>query len=108
MQSAVAEAAKTANGPLASEIARARAELTQAITVGQARVDSAQAKLRNLMAGTRPQEIAAAKAELQSRQEILTKAHKDYQRTQKLVDQGAIARPIWMPPLPMSRPRSPP
>lgn len=92
VQSAAAEAAKAVKGPLASEIARARAELAQAITVGQARLDGAEARYRKVMAGTRPQEIAAAKAELQSRQEVLTKAQKDYQRTQKLVDQGAVAR----------------
>ena len=89
---AVADAAKASRGPLASEIARANAELAQAMEVGRARVDAAEAKLRNVMAGTRPQEIAAAKAELESRQEILAKAQKDYQRTQKLVDEGAVAR----------------
>lgn len=92
VNSALADLSKASKGPLASEINRARAELAQASLVGQARVDQAEARLRSLQAGSRPQEIAAARADLQSRRDLLAKAQKDLQRTEKLVNQGALAK----------------
>ncbi|MCL5105295.1 MAG: efflux RND transporter periplasmic adaptor subunit [Armatimonadetes bacterium] len=91
VDSAVAEFTKASRGPLPSEINQVRAELAHARSVGQAKVAQAEARMRNLKAGTRSQEIAAAQAELQSKKDVLAKAQKDLRRTQQLVDQGALA-----------------
>lgn len=91
VNSSLAELARSSKGSLPSEIARARAELAQAASVGQAKVAEAEARLRNLQAGTRRQEIKAAQADLQAKGKLLNKAQSDYQRTQKLVNAGALA-----------------
>lgn len=92
VSSAEAELAKASRPALASEIAQAKAEIAQADLVGKAKIAEARARIRDLMAGTRPQEIAQAQAELRSRKSRLTKAQNDAKRTEHLVAEGAIAR----------------
>ncbi len=92
VSSAEAELARASRGPLASEIERARTELTQARLVGDARVAQAKARLSELTAGARPQEIAQAQVQLQRAKHALTKAETDLRRTRELVDQGALAQ----------------
>lgn len=92
VRSAEAEYARASRPPLSSEIARARAEISQARQVGDARVAQAQARVSELRAGARPQELREAEVELQHRRRLLTKAQTDLKRTQNLVKQGALAR----------------
>ncbi|MCX6346078.1 MAG: efflux RND transporter periplasmic adaptor subunit [Armatimonadetes bacterium] len=92
LDSAIAEHAKASRGSLPSEIARAQAELSQAQSVGQAKLEESQARYRHLKAGARSQEISAAQADLQSKSDLLRKAETDLKRNQKLVSQGAMAR----------------
>ena len=89
---AEAEFDRANRGPLPSEVCRARAELSQAGAVGDARVAQAQARLDNLKAGARPQELRGAEVELQRRKRILTKSEIDLKRTKDLVEQGALPR----------------
>lgn len=90
--SAQAELARASRPPLRSEVARARAELEQARSVGDARIAGAQARLRNLRSGARSQEIGEAQAELVRLKALLSKAESDFKRTKKLVNQGALAQ----------------
>jgi HlyD family secretion protein len=92
LQSAQAELARASRPPLGSEVGQARAEIAQADAVGRAKVIEAQSHLRDLIAGSRHQEIAQAQAELASGKALLTKAQTDLQRMQRLVSVGAIAR----------------
>lgn len=87
-----ADLARVSRGPLPSEVRRARAELEQARTVGDAKVAGAQARLRDLQSGARSQEVAEAQADLQRQKALLGKAQADFQRTDKLVKQGALAQ----------------
>lgn len=90
--SAQAELIRASRPPLRSEVSRARAELEQANSVGNARVAAAQARLRDVQAGARNQEIAEAQAELQRQKALLNKAVADLHRSERLVRQGAIAQ----------------
>jgi len=90
--SARAELDKAGRPPLPSEVRQARAELAQAREVGQARVQQARARLRDLEAGTNPEEIAAAEAELRSRREQFAKSETDFKRSQSLVREGALSQ----------------
>ncbi len=92
VSTAQAELARASRPPLASEVSRARAELEQARSVGDARVAGAQARLSDLQAGARSQEIAEAQAELQRQKALLSKAESDLHRTERLVKQGAVAK----------------
>jgi len=92
VSSAEAELARASRPPLISEVRHARAELDQARSVGDARVAGAQARLRDLQSGARSQEIAEAQAELQRQKALLGKAQADLKRTQRLVNQGALAQ----------------
>ena len=90
--SALAELARASRPPLSSEIREARAELSQAISVGQARVAQAQARLGNLKSGSRPQEIKQAEAELKRTKQHLAKVQQDRDRIEQLVNEGAVAQ----------------
>ena len=92
VDSARADLAKASRGPLPSEVRRARAELEQAQSVGDARVSGAQARLRDLQSGARSQEVGEAQAEVQRQKALLAKAEADYHRTARLVKQGALAQ----------------
>ena len=92
VDSARADLAKAGRGPLPSEVRRAKAELEQAQSVGNARVAGAQARLRDLQSGARSQEVGEAQAELQRQRALLAKAQADYKRTARLVKQGALAQ----------------
>lgn len=92
VNTASAELTRTSRGPLASEVRRARAELQQAKSVGDAKVAGAEARLRDLQSGATSHEIAEAQAELQRQKALLGKAQADLQRTQRLVEQGALAQ----------------
>lgn len=92
VNTAQAELARASRPPLASEVSRARVELEQAKTVGDARVAGAEARLRDLQSGARSQEIAEAQAELQRQKALLNKAEADLRRTDRLVKQGAVAQ----------------
>lgn len=92
LESASADLARASRGPLASEIREARANLSQAISVGRARINQADAKLRAVKRGPRSQEVSEANSELQRRQQILTKAQLDYNRLAKLVKEGAVSQ----------------
>ena len=78
-------------GPLPEEIARARAQLNQARRVGQARLDAALERLRELERGGREPERARARAELRRAQANLQQAEIDYNRTLELVRRGAVS-----------------
>ena len=90
--SALAELAKESRPPLPSEIRQARAELAQAVSVGQARVAQAQARLNNLRSGPRSQEIKEAEAELKRGRQHLAKVEQDRDRVEQLVNEGALAQ----------------
>ena len=92
VRSAEAELARASRPPLISEVRHARAELDQAKSVGDAKVAGAQARLSDLQLGARSQEIAEAQAELQRQKALLGKAQADLKRTQRLVNQGALAQ----------------
>lgn len=92
VSTARAELARASRPPLASEVSRARAELEQARSVGDARVAGAQARLDDLQSGARSQEIAEAQAELSRQKALLGKAEADLRRTERLVKQGAVAQ----------------
>lgn len=92
VNTAAAELTRTSRGPLASEVRRARAELEQAKSVGDAKVAGAEARLQDLQSGSTSQEIAEAQAELQRQKALLGKAQADFQRTERLVMQGALAQ----------------
>jgi HlyD family secretion protein len=90
VSSAEADLAKASRPALRSEIAQARAEIAQADLVGRAKIAEAQARMRDLRAGTRSQEIAEAQAELRSRRSLLAKAELDARRNARLVAAGAL------------------
>ncbi len=92
VNSAQAELARASRPPMGSEVQQAEAELAQARLVGDARVAEAQARLSDLKAGTATEEIAEAKAELDSRKDLLTKARTDLDRTALLVKEGALSQ----------------
>lgn len=89
---AYAELARVSRGPLPSEVRKARAELAQAISVGNARIAQADARLRNLKSGARTQEVKVAEAELKRSKQLLNKAEVDAKRVEKLVEAGALAQ----------------
>lgn len=92
VNSSQAELAKVSRGPLPSETRRARVELEQAQSVGDARVAGAQARLLDLQSGARSQEVGEAQADLQRQKALLSKAEADLRRTDRLVKQGAVAQ----------------
>lgn len=92
LTSAEAELARASRPPLQSDIRRAQIELEQARIVGDAKIEQAQARLSDLQAGSRSQEVAQAEAELRRQKALLNKSQNDLQRTENLVKQGAVAQ----------------
>lgn len=90
--SAEAELTRVSRPPLGSDIRRAQAEIEQAKSVGAARVAQASARLRDLQAGTRSQEVAEAEADMRRQKALLGKAQADLRRVENLVKQGALAQ----------------
>ena len=64
----------------------------QDIAQAQARVDELAANLRKLVAGNRPQDIAQAQARLESAQATYLQAEDDFRRNQMLQNEGAISQ----------------
>ena len=77
--------------PLPEEIQRARAQLSQAQRVGQARLDAALQRLREQERGGREPEKARARAELRRTQATVRQAEIEYNRTNKLYSSGAVS-----------------
>ena len=71
-------------GPVNSRIASADATIEQA-----------RAQLTELRNGSRAQDIAQARAQLDSAQAALKKAQQDVDRRQPLVEPGAVSRDVW-------------
>mgnify|MGYP001607601940 CR=1 FL=1 len=70
--------------------------LTQATVQGEvdarrARVASAEAQLRDLVAGARPAEIARAESELRAAESDATRAQQDFERVTALVQSGSVS-----------------
>jgi HlyD family secretion protein len=83
------EGEKVTPGQLLAEIDRA--ELLSQTDQNQAAIAEARNKLAELKAGSRPQEIEQAAANVKYAQAELTKANKDYQRADTLYQNGAIS-----------------
>jgi HlyD family secretion protein len=83
------EGEKVTPGQLLAEIDRA--ELLSQADQNQAAIAEARNKLAELKAGSRPQEIEQAAANVKYAQAELTKATKDYQRAEILYQNGAIS-----------------
>jgi HlyD family secretion protein len=66
------------------------AELTSTVAQQRAALQEAEARLAELEAGSRPQEIEQAKADVQTQEAELFRIKKDYQRSEMLYDNGAI------------------
>lgn len=77
---------------LASDIARARAELRQAQQSNSAVVAQAQQRLNELERGGRPEAIAQAQANLRQAQANRQQAELDFRRAELLFSRGAIPR----------------
>jgi HlyD family secretion protein len=67
------------------------AELTSAVAEQRAALQEAEARLAELEAGSRPQEIDQAKADVQTQEAELVRIRKDYERSEMLYHNGAIA-----------------
>ena len=66
------------------------AELASIVTQQRAALREAQAKLSELQAGSRPQEIEQAKANVQSQEAELVRIRNDFERSEMLYRNGAI------------------
>jgi HlyD family secretion protein len=66
-------------------------ELRNMVTQSRAAVSEALTKLEELRAGSRPQEIAYASANMKAAEAEMVKARKDYERAERLFKQEAIA-----------------
>jgi len=67
------------------------AELTSVVTQQRAALREAEARLAELEAGSRPQEIEQAKANMQSEEAELVRIRKDFERSDMLYRNGAIS-----------------
>jgi HlyD family secretion protein len=63
----------------------------QEIARAQSALDELQVNLKKLVAGNRPQDIAQAQAQLDSTQAVFKKAEDEFRRNQMLLKQGAIS-----------------
>ena len=89
----VEEGARVAAG---TELARLdRRPLADRLAAAEARVAAAQATLAKALAGSRPQEIAGAAADLAQRQAVLAGARADYERRQPLAATGAVSQAVF-------------
>ena len=66
------------------------AELASIVAQQRAALQEAEARLAELEAGSRPQEIEQAKADVQSQEAELVRIKKDYERSEMLYQNGAI------------------
>ncbi len=62
------------------------------LRLAQARRDNAKASLARLEHGSRPEEIASAKAQVAEQRATLTRSEQDFERAERLVGQGAVSR----------------
>ncbi len=72
-----------------------RRPLADRLAAADARVEAARAQLAKRVAGPRPQEIAAAAAELAQRRATLVAAQADYDRRRPLVSAGAVSQAVF-------------
>ncbi len=70
----------------------ARAEVAGAVPLGAARVEEAEARLRDVEAGPRPEEIAQAEAALRARQAEADRTAREMERVRVLEEAGAMSR----------------
>jgi HlyD family secretion protein len=61
----------------------------------RARRDNLAANLARLVAGSRPEEIAEARANVAQRRATLARAERDFERAKGLVDQGAVSKETY-------------
>lgn len=94
-----AQLAQAARPPLASDIARLRADTRQAVAVADARLAAARQRLlaarkrlAELKRGPRDEEIDAARAQALQAQASLDQAQRDLERQRGLYAEGAVAR----------------
>ncbi|MEZ5560409.1 MAG: secretion protein HlyD [Pseudomonadales bacterium] len=66
----------------------------EAVAAATAAVDQAEAYLARLLAGSRPQEIEAARAAVSEAQAALTNSESEYARQQQLISQGASSQQL--------------
>jgi HlyD family secretion protein len=62
------------------------------LRLARARRDNAAAAFARLEHGSRPQEIAAARAQVAQQRATLARARQDFERDERLVDKGAVSR----------------
>jgi len=62
------------------------------LRLAHARRDNAKATLARLEHGSRPEEIASARAQVAEQRAALTRARQDFERAERLVGQGAVSR----------------
>ncbi|HEY4311819.1 MAG TPA: secretion protein HlyD [Pirellulales bacterium] len=62
------------------------------LRVSHARRDNAKATLARLEHGSRPEEIASAKAQVAEQRAALKRSEQDFERAERLVGQGAVSR----------------
>ena len=72
-----------------------RRPLADRLAGAEARVASARAALAKAVAGSRPQEIAGAAADLAQRQAVLAGAKADFERRRPLVATGAVSQAVF-------------
>ncbi|MGD9809945.1 MAG: secretion protein HlyD [Sphingobium sp.] len=71
------------------------ATLDARIGQADAKVAEAEAQLARLRDGSRPQDLAQARARVAAAEAVATDAEKDYERRQPLVEPGAISKDMW-------------
>lgn len=71
-----------------------RAPLADRLAAAEAQVAAARAELAKRIAGPRPQEIAAAAADLAQRRAVLEGARLDYERRKPLAPSGAVSQAL--------------
>ena len=72
-----------------------RRPLADRLAAAEARLGAARAALAKALAGSRPQEIAGAAADLAQRRAILAGAQADFERRQPLAATGAVSRAVF-------------
>jgi HlyD family secretion protein len=71
-----------------------RTELQARKVAAEAQVDAARATLRELETGSRSEEIAQARSALAAAEQNLTNATRDFERTTRLFEGGAVSRQV--------------
>ncbi len=71
------------------------APINSRIAQSDAAIAEARARLAELRNGSRPQDVAQARAQLDAAQAALREAQQDVDRRQPLVEPGAISRDLW-------------